>query len=218
MNGNKTFIVMLAMLGAVLGASLAHANLIQNGSFETAGVDPGNVFISIAKGSTQINNWVVMTTLPDGIDYTGGSFWQHADGSRSLDLNHDAPGGIQQTFTTSPGTSYLVTFWMAGNPFGGPAVKTMEVSAGGTTASYSFDIIGFTDINMGWEKETFIFTASSSATILSFLSTTTIAGAANYYGPALDMVDVEVVPIPPSIILMGFGLAAMAGYRKFHKN
>jgi choice-of-anchor C domain-containing protein len=209
---------MLAMLGAVLGASLAHANLIQNGSFETASINPGNGFIFIAKGGTQIDNWVVMTTPPDGIDYVGGSFWQHADGSRSLDLNHDTMGGIQQTFPTSAGTSYLVTFWMAGNLLGGPTVKTMEVSAGGTTASYSFDITGLTTINMGWEKETFIFTASSSATTLSFLSTTTIPSGANWYGPALDMVDVEVVPLPPSIILMGFGLAAMAGYRKFRKN
>src|SRR5205823_13165115 len=70
-------------------------NLLVNGSFEE-GPDPGeNGFLSVDVDSKEIKGWVVTRGQ---IDYIG-SYWQNADGKRSLDL-HGSPGfgGIKQTF------------------------------------------------------------------------------------------------------------------------
>jgi hypothetical protein len=50
--------VTTALLGLFL-ASGAHANLITNGSFELASVDPGGGFVTLDAGSTAITGWTV---------------------------------------------------------------------------------------------------------------------------------------------------------------
>jgi hypothetical protein len=75
---------------------------------------------------------------------------------------------------------------MAGNPAGGPVVKTMEVSAATDTQSYTFDTTGNTLADMGWEEKTFMFTAVGAATALRFQSMNS-----GFFGPALDNVVVE---------------------------
>jgi len=99
-------------------------NLIKNGSFEI-GTDLGDG-ISLNPGATNIQNWVVTRA---NIDYLG-TYWEAADGNRSLDLNGSPGfGGIAQTFNTTPGAKYQVTFDIGGNPESGPIIKKMQVEA-----------------------------------------------------------------------------------------
>ena len=169
--------------GALMLGSLAVSVFAvgTNGSFES-GIVPG-VFTTLAAGdSTSITDWTVTSGT---IDYIG-SYWTASDGVRSIDMSGNAAGAISQTFPTTTGAVYNVTFDMAGNPAGGPTVKHMEVDAGGAPTLYTFDTTGMTLANMGWTPETFTFTATSANTTLRFTSLDHTA-----YGPALDNVVVE---------------------------
>jgi choice-of-anchor C domain-containing protein len=162
-------------------------NLLVNGSFEQ-GPDAkrGDGFITLESGSTAITGWVVSR---GDIDYVG-SYWQPADGQRSLDLNGFNRGGIAQTFKTTKGKKYRVTFAMAGNPNLGeePRVKTLGISAAGKSAEFSFDTTGKVYRNMGWVTKTWEFMAVADQTTLEFYSLT-----GRGCGPALD--DVHVVAL-----------------------
>jgi choice-of-anchor C domain-containing protein len=184
------------------------ADLIQNGSFEV-GPAPGT-HITLPEGSTAIDNWTVIgsgiTIAADTIDYIGTT-WVASDGRRSLDLNgYFGTGGVEQALSTTPGNTYVVTFDMAGNPDNGPTIKTMDVSAIGTTTQtqgFSFDITGKTRSNMGWTSMQWSFVADAPVTTLQFMSTVT--GDQNAWGPALD--NVSIVPVPGAVLLGMLGLS-----------
>src|SRR5262249_49814346 len=109
-----------------------------------------------------------------------------ADGKRSLDLNGVTAGAIRQTFKTRKGEKYRVRFALAGNPGGGPMEKKLQVSAGGKTTEYTFDVTGKTRADMGWVSKTWEVTATADETTLESRSLRESAA-----GPALD--DVVVI-------------------------
>src|ERR1700693_1811549 len=172
----------------------AEANLLVNGSFET-GPNPGS-FTNLALGSTAITGWTVSL---GNIDYSA-SLWVAADGSRSLDLEGSAgtcdlatpncPGGIAQSFATTPGQEYMVTFDLAGNLLNFPVIKTVRVSAAGQSQDFTFNITGHTTTSMGWTLDSWTFTASGSMTTLEFDTADTPPTG---WGPALDNVSVNAI-------------------------
>jgi len=183
------------------------ADMILNGSFEEGDSIPAGSFLTLNPGSEAIDDWTVIGKGVKVIDYIGG-YWQAADGVRSLDLNgNPGPGGVTQVISTNIDDTYLVTFSMAGNPDGGPVIKTMDVSAIGTTtqtATFTFNTTGKSKTNMGWTQYDWTFVADADLTTLQFMSTTGTA-----YGPALDMVSV--VPIPAAVLIgmLGLGVAGL---------
>ena len=206
---------------AVLIAIPASANLITNGSFESATISPGS-FTNVASGSTAITGWTVAL---GNIDYIG-SLWAASNGSRSLELEGSAgtcvlftncPGGIDQSFATTSGQQYIVTFDLAGNVFNIPVIKTIQVSAAGQSMDFTFNTTGHSAANMGWVTEQWTFTANSSTTTLEFDSAD---APPTGWGPALDNVSVDPVgtvsgvPEPNSLLLMGTGLIALAAIRR----
>lgn len=163
------------------------ANLVQNGSFEN-GANPG-LFQTLDAVSTVITGW---TVSQGSIDYIG-ALWQASNGSRSLDLSGGNAGRIQQTFNTTVGGTYRVTFDLAGNPNASPIIKDMRVSAGGSSADFSFNTTGKSSSNMGWLSKSWDFTANSTTTTLEFISLTN-----SFAGPALDNVSVIALSPPPT--------------------
>ena len=176
----------------------AWADLIQNGSFET-GPNPG-YFLRLLGGSTAITGWTVIGT---DIDYIG-TCWPASDGSRSMDLSGRYAGGIEQNLSTIAGKTYLIEFDMAGNPAGLPTVKTLQVSAGSASQTFTFDTSGLTwpeaRTNMGWTTMQWSFVADSATTTLTFMTKD------NDYGPALDNVRVNPIPAPGAILLGSIGI------------
>lgn len=161
-------------------------NLLTNGSFED-GPEPdagGPGFTPMEAGTDQIPGWKITR---GSVDYIG-PYWQHADGRRSIDLNGNEPGAIAQTFATTPGKKYRLTFSMAGNNCGGDTTpKTMTVIAAGNQTEFSFDVTSRSYTDMGWQTKTWEFTATEAQTTLEFTSTTDATPAC---GPALDRVVV----------------------------
>ncbi len=120
-----------------------------------------------------------------------------------------------QSFATTVGTSYTLTYYLAGNSDGGPALKTLDVLVGPsalsltTISSPSFDTSDplLNHSNMGYLLQSVQFVASSTLTYLEFRSTTLDSS----FGPVLDNVDVSVseLPEPASFLLIAGGLALL---------
>ncbi len=142
---------------------------------------------------------------------TGGNFLG-ADGAYIV-----AP--IQQTITgLKAGQKFTVGFdWAAAqqNGYDGPTTEQWRVSLGGqtiSTAVYSNPNHGFS----GWMHESFVFTATGTSEVLSFLAVGTPEGR-----PPFSLLDgvsghAGTVPEPATwaMLLAGFGLVGAAARRR----
>jgi hypothetical protein len=203
----------------LLGAGLAQANLLTNGSFEDTGgtfVGDVNHVDELISGSTAIPGWTTINGVPTawiengnpyGISASNGDFFLDFTGYS----NSGTYGGVTQSVTgLTAGGKYALTFDLGygGNSalFGGPA--TVRVSVGGSSMTFTSD--SGTPNPAVWDSETFDFTATSSAETLSILGISTAGGF--YIG--LDNADLEPggsapVPEPGMIGLFGAGLVGL---------
>ena len=165
----------------------APRDIAVNGSFRDD--YPGGVIYS----PNSFGGW---TVTQDNVNVV--SNWDPGPlGGYTIDLqgNGTTNGAIQQTLNTEVGRQYQVVFALSGNWAGGEAVKDLRVSAGGESVDYSIERPdGWNNIsNMMWSDRSFTFTADSTSTDLSFLST----DAPNAYGAAIT--DVRVIEIPQAV-------------------
>ncbi len=165
----------------------APAPLLSNGAFEAPNVPPG-AFIRYGTASS-VGPWRV---AQGNVDLAGPNFWQAADGHQSLDLEGSEPGTIEQTLNTRIGGCYTLTFALAGNPDGGPAVKrgfarVAQNTIGHPTVqkNFMFNSAGKSRSNMGYVQQKFRFRALAPTSTLTFSSTT-----GGGYGPVIDAVAV----------------------------
>ena len=170
------------------------ASLLVNGSFEE-GPSAGR-FVNVAGGSVVIKGWSV---TGEGVDYIG-TLWRGSEGVHSIDLDGSVRssttpgyvhGGVAQTFATTAGTRYLVTFDLAGNPYAPPKKKPMRVSAAGQSQDFSFDVTGKNPARMGWAPTRWTFTANSASTTLEFSSLT--VSRSTGWGAVIDNIVVTAV-------------------------
>ncbi|WP_225840347.1 choice-of-anchor C family protein [Streptomyces sp. NK08204] len=163
-------------------AAQAATTAFTNGSFETPTAPP-NSFSTFFTGQ----NMGLWHVEGGSVDLVDDGYWQAAEGSQSVDLNGGNAGVLSQTFRTEPGTKYTVTYSLAGNPDGGPAVKRGNVRIDGQDfQDFTFDVSGKTRTNMGYVTRQFTFVANRTSTKLTFAST--ISGA---HGPVIDDVKVK---------------------------
>jgi hypothetical protein len=198
------------------------SSLLINGSFENTGatfVGDGNHTDSLSSGSTAIPGWTTTNgTFTAWIE--NGNPWNisASDGSFFLDLtgysDSGTYGGVTQSFATTIGTHYVLTFDLGygGNSvaFGGPVSVTASVGGAPTT----FTSGSGTPNPAVWSHETFDFTATSTTTTLTITGLSTTGGA--YIG--LDNADVELgtvgsVPEPATFGFVGVAIIGLAAFR-----
>ncbi len=191
-----------ALLLTGLPLAAANASVVINGSFEQGPASVGN-FNTYFTGSTAITGWTVTQGSIDLI----GSYWNHSDGARSLDMNGNSAGTIAQMIPTVAGMRYTVSFDISSNPDRSYA-KSMLVGFGDATP-VSITLSDPVSRPLIWMSHTLDFVASSATTRLSFQSST--SGPS---GMALDNVAVVANPVPEpatwAMLIAGFGLVGVA--------
>jgi hypothetical protein len=121
----KIFALAAALIG---GTSLpASAAVFTDGLFNDPAGQTGSPGYTTVAGGSFYGAW---QATGGGVDFIG-SYWNgpSATGGSSVDLNGNAKGGIIQTFDLGPGT-YVLGFWLSGNPDGNPEKKERERHAG----------------------------------------------------------------------------------------
>jgi len=185
---------------AARAAPAQSASLLVNGSFEEG--PRAGAFVNVASGSATIKGWSV---TGEGVDFIG-TLWHGSEGLHSIDLDGSVRsakvrgyvhGGMAQTFATTAGTRYLVTFDLAGNPYGAPVKKPLRVSAAGQSQDFSFDVTGKNTRKMGWTPSRWTFTANSASTTLEFSSLTVPPSTG--WGAVIDNVVVTPEEARPAI-------------------
>ena len=220
----KLLITSISVLcGAYLSsASIAQANLLNNGSFESPLVTVGS-FTLFNSGSVLITGWTVtgpQVAIVSGAFVQGGSF-PAADGDQWLDLtglNSNTEEGVTQSVATIAGNTYQLSYAIGNTTFG----------VFGTTSTVNVLINSaqtFSDTNstlspdtQNWQTFTHTFVASGASTSLTFLngdpSTDNNNGLDNVVLLDLGVIGTPTVPEPASIMLFILGVAGLALTRK----
>lgn len=197
-------------------ATMANANLVTNGSFETGNfIADANNTMSLSVGSTQITGWSVVSGELAWINTLNPWSVGASDGTFFLDITgyHDylPYGGIEQNIPTIIGQTYALSFDLgSSNLWGRPA--SILASAGSVAATFTSALTGG---NSDWERFILPFTANSTLTTISFV------GTKGVYYIGLDNVSVTTqtasVPEPSTMFLLGTGMAGLVGSRARRK-
>jgi choice-of-anchor C domain-containing protein len=202
-------VLALAALASPALATTSQPNAVSDGGFETPADSPDST--PYPNGSS-LGPWTV--SGPGGVDHvTGSNLWVPSEGNQTVDLNGNDRGAISQTIATTSGTRYQLHFALAGNFYGGPAVKTFQASFGTFTADKSFDTSQSTVGAPGWTCPTIPVKAAGTATPLSFVSTTVNPAGLSAFGPVLD--DVRVMPADAATVIKPERPTIGQGARKF---
>jgi hypothetical protein len=111
------------------------------------------------------------------------------------------PGGVQQTFATTAGYQYTVSFQLgSSNRWGRPAALT--VAAADQSAIY---VSAASGTNNDWQAFSFVFVASGASSTVSFVG----ASGVNYIGLDNVSASVTAVPEPGSFALVLAGMAVL---------
>ncbi len=206
--------IFFAVLILVFAASAARANDIVNGSFETP-LAPVGGFTNFLGGSTGITGWTVVgpeASIVSGSYASLGFTFPAEDGNQWLDLTGDLSNrveGVMQTFATTPGTTYSVSYFVGNqvNP-GGPwgTTSTVNVLVDGALIQTATNTLGTGGTTQVWEQFSTSFLATSSSTTLEFLNEDPLSDNSN----GLDNVVVTPgavvsTPEPPTLLLLVLG-------------
>ncbi len=192
---NQLLTAAVGVLCAVsVGVVPARAAAITNGGFETGDLtgwtlSNGSAFDAVCVAGDPIGS---STCLANGGTHAMafGQFGSFAS--------------ISQTLATSPGSTYVISFFLANDNPTDELGNAFAVRWDGTTV---FSLVD-PQATFGYSQRVLTLTAASSSTVLAF------DGRNDSYSWYLDNVTITDAPEPASLLLTGLGLAAVAAASK----
>lgn len=202
-------------------ASIAHANLVANGSFEAPNIVATNIYAWYGNGSTAIPGWTVVApgASVDGTQLTPDTYLglKGSDGRQWIDLtgNYGYDKGLRSdSFATVVGQHYTVSFDVGNLLWGGFGRSTVGLSINGGTEQLfaNTSLVTTGDYPMNWAHFSLDYEATSTSTTLAFFGRAN-GVLSNNAGIGLDNVSVtqitSAVPEPETYALMLAGLGAV---------
>jgi len=196
-------------VGIFIGiATSAHGEMIVNGGFEDAPLAPIGGWAEVP-GGFSFPGW---TVGGQGVDLHNTYHTAAHSGNQSLDLSGLEPGSITQSVATTPGTTYLLSFWYSGQPFhpyGGDAYAEVLWDGGLVDTIHLPASPSPTDIN--WTFAGYELSANTTSSLLTFNSLSPNGGI------MLDDVSLNAVPEPSTLLLFGigaFGITSFAWWKR----
>lgn len=202
-------------LMSLAGSTVAgQAAIVVDGNFDSPAAS--GTFQTFNAGSTfgAGGAWLVTSgsvSVSNGSVDEIGNYWPTTPGhSNSVDLNGNSPGGISQQVSLAAG-SYVLQYYLAGNPDGGLPVKLLDVSVAGTTgsASYETNAPAFGP----WVLQTLNFNVANADVYTLAFQSADLSGA---YGPVIGEVSIAAVPEPSTwaMVILGFAGVGFVAYRR----
>jgi hypothetical protein len=197
-------IIALAALAAISATASAAGNLFVDGSFESIVQASGtwNTYTSVPGWTvTKANGQPTSTGLEirDNIAGTAQA------GHNFIELDGYENDMIKQSFATTVGKEYEISFWFADRAGVAPGSEGFfaTVKSGGSNASTGFGAIG--DNGAAWHLVTMDFVAQNATSVFSISAT----GQSDGYGTSFDNFQAAAVPEPASLGLFAAGVAAL---------
>jgi hypothetical protein len=183
----------LAILCAGFGTGKPYADQIINGGFE----QPSTTTFTdvVAPDNSTIPGWTVSGGSVDVVNAAGNGYdvGPAYQGAQYLDLNGYAAGTIAETFATTPGTIYRLSFAYANN-YNPPTSLTASVTVtNGSGILLSTNVTHASSVsgNLNWSVFIQTFTANQSSATLTFVSKNSGNG-----GIFLDAISVSPGEVP----------------------
>lgn len=198
-------LISAALVAACFYTGAANANLIANGDFEAGIVNDAVPSWTISNSA----NVFVYATYPSNNPfwYGGGSAAQNGDYAAVFNAGDRSPNGtLSQTFSTSVGTQYMVSFDYGASAGGGQSLYASVLGFDTTIELINVIASDFNPLSP-LSSFSFAFTANGSQSTLKF---------ADYSGNytvsldgILDNVSVVAVPEPETYAMTLSGLALL---------
>jgi hypothetical protein len=213
--------VVAMVVGCAMGARGVRANLVADGSFETP-VQPANAETSFPGGSTMgawnvLGNDVLLIQAPGFEVGSAGITFNAFDGIQCCDVtgsgNTGPTDGVSQTISTVSGGTYHLSFYL-GTALSNNGTSVYQTPARVEVRINSGAAVGFSNTQttsgfVNWQPFSMNFTATGSTTTITFLNGETTNSFAG-----IDLVDVEAVPEPGTLAVVGMGFAAVLWRRR----